>query len=90
MPSTKAKSSGAERTIDIRQKASKEQGRHLVTEDGIPSGNPLTTRVYGANYLTAHHPDAASDTNRQNTVENNTAVIDDVLKDYLSEMKKTG
>ncbi len=80
MPSTKAKSSGAERTIDIRQKASKEQGRHLVTEDGMPNSNPLTTRVYGANYLTAHHPDAANDTNRQNTVENNTDVQEDILK----------
>lgn len=80
MPSTKAKSSGAERTIDIRQRASKEQGRHLVTEDGMSNGNPLTTRVYGANYLTAHHPDAASDTNRNNTVENNTDVQEDILK----------
>lgn len=95
MPSTKAKSSGAERTIDIRQKASKEQGRHLVTEDGMPNGNPLTTRVYGANYLTAHHPDAASDTNRNNTVENNTDVQEDILKtlpreseDRLSAMSR--
>ena len=80
MPSSKSKSQGAERTLDIRKLASKEQGRHLVMENTTPTARPLATRVYGANYLTAHHPDAAGETNRQNTVENNTDVIEDILK----------
>lgn len=80
IPSTKAKSSGAEMTENIRKKASKEQGRHLVTEDGMPNSSPLTTRVFGKNYLTAHHPDAASDTRRENTIENNTDIVDGILK----------
>lgn len=80
MPSTKSRNSGSELTGEIRKRASKEQGRHLVTEDGMPNGMPLTTRVFGKNYLTAHHPDAASDTNRQNTIENNTDIQEDILR----------
>lgn len=84
MPGAKARNSGAERTVNIRQLASKEQGRHLITENGLPNGKPLTTRVYGANYLTAHHPDAASDTHRNNTSENNT----DIQKVILETLPK--
>lgn len=80
MPSTKAKSGGAEMTEAIRKNASKEQGRHLVTADGMPNGKPLTTRVFGKNYLTAHHPDAVGDTNRQNTVDTNSEVQDAILR----------
>ena len=79
MPSSKSKSQGAERTLDIRKNASKEQGRYLVMEHSTPTARPLTTRVYGVNYLTAHHPDSVG-TNRQNTVETNTDVLDDILK----------
>lgn len=81
MPSSKAKSvSGAAMTEEIRKVASKEQGRHLVTANGLPNGSPLITHVYGVNYLTAHHPDASTQGNRENTPENNTDIIDGVLK----------
>ena len=86
MPSTKAKGQGAARTFDIRKKASQQQGRHLVTENGLPNGNPLTTRVYGANYLTMHHPDASGD-KRQNTIENNTEVQTAILKTLPEESR---
>ena len=80
MPSSKSKSAqGAAMTEEIRRVASKEQGRHLVTANSLPNGNPLITHVYGANYLTAHHPDAASQTNRNNAEDNNTDVIEDIL-----------
>ena len=81
MPSSKAKSvSGAALTEEIRKAASKEQGRHLVTANGLPNGQPLITHVYGINYLTAHHPDASGQTQRQNTEDNNSDIIDDVLR----------
>jgi hypothetical protein len=81
MPSSKAKSvSGAALTEEIRKAASKEQGRHLVTANGLPNGQPLITHVYGVNYMTAHHPDASGQTQRQNTEENNSDIIDDVLR----------
>ena len=80
MPGSKSKSiQGAARTLDIRKLASKEQGRHLVTANGLPNGNPLITHVYGANYLTMHSPDASGQTKRQNTEDNNSDVIDDVI-----------
>lgn len=80
MPGSKSMSvQGAAMTEEIRKVASKEQGRHIVTEDGLPSGNPLITRVYGANYLEAHHPDSSSQSKRQNTSENNTDVIEGIL-----------
>lgn len=79
MPSTKAMSSGAGLTGTIRKKASKEQGRHLVTVDGTPNGSPLTTRVFGANYLTAHHPDASAQRQRENNKTNNVDIIDAIL-----------
>lgn len=81
MPGSKAKSvSGAALTEEIRKVASKEQGRHLVTANGLPNGQPLITHVYGVNYMTAHHPDASGQTQRQNTEENNSDIIDDVLR----------
>ena len=80
MPGSKAKSvSGAALTEEIRRVASKEQGRHLVTATGLPNGQPLITHVYGVNYLTAHHPDASGQTQRQNAEENNSDIIDDIL-----------
>lgn len=79
MPSTKSVIGGAERTFDIRKLASKEQGVHLVTDNGMPNGNPLITHVAGKNYLSAHHPDAASQTNRNNSSENNSDVVSDIL-----------
>ncbi len=79
MPSTKAKNSGAELTGAIRKIASKEQGTHLVTIDGTPNAYPLTTRVYGVNYLSAHHPDASTQKRRKNSKDNNTDIIDDIL-----------
>lgn len=81
MPSSKAKSvNGAAMTEEIRKVASKEQGRHLVTANGLPNGQPLITHVYGVNYLTAHHPDASGQVKRDNGQDNNTDIIDDVLK----------
>lgn len=80
MPGSKAKSvSGAAMTEEIRRVASKEQGRHLVTATGMPNVQPLITHVYGVNYLTAHHPDTSSQAQRQNTEENNSDIIDDIL-----------
>jgi hypothetical protein len=81
MPSSKSKSiSGAALTEEIRNVASQEQGRHLVTANGLPNGQPLITHVYGVNYLTAHHPDASSQTRRENNEENNSDIIDAVLR----------
>lgn len=79
MPSTKARNSGAALTGAMRRLASKEQGRHLITADGMPNGHPLTSRVFGANYLTAHHPDDKN-VKRENTQENNTDVLEDILQ----------
>ena len=80
MPSSKSKSiQGAAMTEEIRKVASKEQGRHLVTANGLPNGSPLITNVYGVNYLTMHHPDVSGQTRRQNAEENNTDVIEDVI-----------
>lgn len=78
MPSTKSVVSGAERTFAIRQLASKEQGRHLVTADGMPNGKPLISHVSGKNYLKAHHPDDTI-TKRENGKENNTDIQADIL-----------
>lgn len=81
MPSSKAKSvSGAALTEEIRKVASKEQGRHLITANGMPNGQPLITHVYGVNYLTAHHPDASNPAQRENNEENNSDIIDAVLR----------
>lgn len=96
MPSSKSKSvQGSAMTEEIRKVASKEQGRHLVTANGLPNGSPLITHVYGVNYLTMHHPDASGQTRRQNAEENNTDVIEDVintlprdLQDRLRGMSK--
>ena len=80
MPSSKSKSiQGSAMTEEIRKVASKEQGRHLVTANGLPNGQPLITHVYGANYLTMHHPDASNQTRRQNDEDNNTDIIDDII-----------
>lgn len=80
MPSSASTSvQGAAMTEEIRKVASKEQGRHLVTANGLPNGTPLITHVYGVNYLTMHHPDASGQTRRQNAEENNTNVIDGVI-----------
>lgn len=79
MPSTKSIVGGAERTFDIRKLASKEQGTHLVTSNGMPNGNLLVTHVAGKNYLKAHHPDASTQTNRNNSSENNSDIISDIL-----------
>lgn len=79
MPSTKSiRSGGAERTFAMRQLASKEQGTHLITADGMPNGKPLISHVAGNNYINAHHPD---DTNgkRNNNGENNTDIQEDIL-----------
>lgn len=79
MPSTKAKSSGALHTKLLRTLASKEQGRHLITADGMPNGSPLITHVYGRNYITANSPDDTT-MKRENTKENNTDVSEDLFQ----------
>lgn len=88
MPSSKSQSQGAAMSEEIRKVASKEQGRHLVTANGLPNSAPLITHVYGVNYLTGHHPDVANagQTNRQNTENNNSAVTDLVLRDFVGDM----
>ena len=81
MPGVHSKSvSGAERTFHIRKLASKEQGVHLVTEDGLPNSNPLTSRVKGNNYMDAFHPDASSNTRNKNNKNSNTDIISDIIK----------
>ena len=84
MPSTKSVVSGAERTFAIRQLASKEQGRHLVTADGMPNGKPLISHVSGKNYLKAHHPDDTA-AKRENGKENNTDIQADILNTLPKE-----
>lgn len=84
MPSTKSRNSGSVHTGTMRKLASKDQGRHFITADGLPNGNPLITWVYGANYLTAHHPDD-SNQKRQNTRDNNKNVEDNILKTLSAE-----
>lgn len=61
---------GAARTTDIRSRASQEQGIHLVTENGMPNGKPLVTKVAGKNYIDAHHPDDTQN-KRENNQDNN-------------------
>ena len=79
MPSTKStRSGGAERTFTMRQLASKEQGTHLITADGMPNGKPLISYVAGNNYINAHHPDDTNGT-RDNNGENNTDIQEDIL-----------
>ena len=88
MPSSKSQSQGAAMSEEIRRVASKQQGRHLVTANGLPNSAPLITHVYGVNYLTGHHPDAANagQTGRQNTEDNNSAVTDLILRDFVGDM----
>lgn len=74
MPSSKSRNSGAEHTFSMRKLASKEQGIHLITTNGLP----LTSKVFGVNYRTAHHPDDKN-VKRKNTQENNTDVTNAIL-----------
>lgn len=79
MPSVDSKVSGAGRTYDIRKLASKEEGTHLVTSDGMPNGDPLTTKVAGKNYIKAHHPDSVDQNKRANVNINNSDLISTIL-----------
>ena len=79
LPSVNSQVSGAERTESIRQLASKEQGIHIITENGNPNGSPLISYISGKNYLTAHHPDSATQTNRDNNTNNNSSVVSGIL-----------
>jgi len=81
LPSVGTESLGAQRTKDIRGKASQEQGRHLITEDGLPNGRPLTTTVNGANYRTAEF----ADNNRDNSKENNRDVLGNLIQDTAKD-----
>ena len=79
-PSTEAtvqgkKLTGAEDTKAIRNLASSEQGRHLITVDGNPGSMPLTSRVNGLNYLNGE----SNSKNRDNSKENNTDAIIGIL-----------
>lgn len=79
MPSTDGRVSGAGRTSDIRTLASKEEGIHLVTSDGMPNGKPLITKVVGKNYIDAHHPDSVDQNKRDNVAANNSDLISTIL-----------
>lgn len=79
MPSKDSKVSGAGRTYDIRKLASKEEGTHLVTVDGMPNGKPLVTKVAGKNYIKAHHPDSVDQNKRVNVPSNNSDLISTIL-----------
>lgn len=79
LPSSTSKVDGAERTVAIRQLASKEQGTHLITEDGLPNSYPLISKVNGKNYIDAFHPDGDG-SRRVNSKENNTDIQDNLLK----------
>lgn len=85
MPSTNSKVPGSFMTREIRKRASQEQGRHLVTDTGLPDGNPLTTRVYGANYLKAHMAGSTSQTRRNNSPENNRDVLNLMVTDEAAK-----
>lgn len=76
---------GARMTEEIRNLASKEQGTHLVTRDGMPNSIPLTTRVT-ANYSRAHYPGTENYSKRNNSPENNKEVTDLIIKDFISDM----
>lgn len=78
MPSTKSVVSGASRTQDIRRLASKEQGTHIVTENGTPNDNPLVSYITGKNYIDARHPDDKN-LKRDNNESNNSKVLMDIL-----------
>ena len=80
MPSSNSKVSGAENTAEIRKLASKEQGIHLVTQDGLPNGAPLVARLKGVNYLREHKEEQSSQTRRSNSVENNSDVFNKILE----------
>ena len=89
MPSSDANintSPGAFMTEEIRKRASQEQGRHLVTADGMPNGKPLITHVHGVNYRRAHHRDATSQTKRNNTPEENSEVLELIIEDYVTTL----
>ena len=79
MPSVDSKVSGAGRTYNIRKLASKEEGTHLVTSDGMPNGKPLVTKVAGKNYIKAHHPDSVDQNKRANVNTNNSDLISTIL-----------
>ena len=81
LPSTGANRRGSNNTRAIRELASKEQGRHLVTQDGTPTGAPLVTRVAGVNYLGAHYPGTGDEKKRDNSPENNKRLSDIVLSE---------
>ena len=88
MPSTKSKVSGSERTFAIRQLASKEQGAHLVTADGMPNSKPLVSHISGKNYIDAFHPDDTQN-KRNNGQESNTDIQEDILKTLpISSMQR--
>ena len=83
----KSKVSGAANTQLIRKLASQQQGRHLITANGLPNGNPLITGVYTTNYLVEHQRDQAGDgqTVRENTKESNYAVLDLIIRDFVGD-----
>lgn len=81
LPSSTKKSLGAHRTRDIRSKASQEQGRHLITVDGLPNSLPLTTTIAGVNYREAEYEEK----NRDNSKENNKDVFNVLLKDLAKD-----
>ena len=82
MPSAASRVSGAATTSKLRSVASKEQGRHLITTDGMPNGKPLASRVFA---VKGHHRDHTLD-KRHNTKENNNNVYDIILDDSSREL----
>jgi hypothetical protein len=82
MPSTKSefKTSGSKRTQAIRNLASKEQGLHIVTDNGMPNGKPLISYIAGKKYIDARHPDdKRGQGKRGNTKENNSDVVNSII-----------
>lgn len=85
LPSGKSRTQGAARTKVVRTLASKEQGRHLITANGLPNGQPLTTRVMGMNYLRAHHRDQGTQ-KRVNSEDNNHDVLNLIIRDIVPDI----
>jgi len=79
MSSTQANVSGSAWTGELRKNASKEQGLHFITEKGLPNGKPITTTVFGKNYRVGYHKDSTAQSKRDNSRQNDTNLIDDIL-----------
>lgn len=64
LPSTTSVNSGSGHTKTIRSHIYEAEGCHLITENGAPDGEPLRTRITGANFIRAISPSGTDTPNR--------------------------